>query len=56
MGHVDNPKAKKLTLLDRRKLFQEQCRIQPCSSYDNGKGCVVCVHEGLIRKKLSGGQ
>lgn len=53
-AHVDNPFAKKLTPWKKRQLFQEQCRQVPCAEMLKNPPCVVCVHEGLIRKHMEG--
>jgi len=53
MGHVDNPKAKKMHPYEKRLLFQQQCREEPCQGFTKKKPpCVVCVHEGLVREIL----
>jgi hypothetical protein len=53
-SHVDNPRAKKMHPYEKRLLFQAQCREVPCSGFTKRKPpCVVCVHEGLVRRMLS---
>lgn len=54
-AHVDNPFAKKLTPWQKRQLFQAQCRQVPCADMVKlNPPCVVCVHEGLIRRRMEG--
>lgn len=55
----DPAKAPARTFLETRKHDQKQCRISPCLkiiTLRSGKKvlppCVVCVHEGEVRRAL----
>lgn len=50
MSFVDDPaRARKRSPKEKRKLLQEQCRMEPCGNMKKGNPpCVVCVHEGRL--------
>lgn len=52
MGATDPARAKKRTRAEHRKIAQDGCKESPCFSVRKGQfpPCVVCVHEGIVRK------
>jgi len=50
MAHVDDPKKKK-TISEKRDMMVAACRETPCAGFmKKNPPCVICVHEGLIRR------